>query len=224
MGEFISHASWMNDIPDDAPVTTLSIPGTHNSCCVDGLLGLAKTQNLDLSDQLNAGIRFFDIRLAHYHDNLCVHHDVVCTERSYTDVLTTFSTFLRRYPSETILIAVKDEDCLDSALGKLAPSRVFRAWLFGLISFSHVIFLFRSDVVPPKTVHGQAAARRAAAERAQGRPASAVSAAMSCCAVPAVPSVERGTVGTSTGLGGVGGGMGLPGQNVSRSGTTPSTR
>lgn len=124
MDDFVYHTSWMQDISDDVPVTTLSIPGTHNSCCVDGLLGLAKTQNLDLADQLNAGIRFFDIRLAHYHDNLCVHHDVICTEKSYSDVLTACSHFLSQYPSETILMSVKDEDRFDSTLGRLAPSRV----------------------------------------------------------------------------------------------------
>ncbi|MGQ0779411.1 MAG: phosphatidylinositol-specific phospholipase C [Pseudonocardiales bacterium] len=124
MGEFVFHTSWMQDIPDDTPVTTLSIPGTHNSCVVDGPLGLAKTQNLDLVEQLNAGIRFFDIRLAHYHDNLCVHHDVVCTEKSYTDVLAICSHFLNQHPSETILMSVKDEDPFDGILGKIAPSRI----------------------------------------------------------------------------------------------------
>lgn len=57
MEEFIPHNSWMRDIPDDTPVATLNIPGTHDSCSTDGPFGFAKTQNLDLADQLNAGIR-----------------------------------------------------------------------------------------------------------------------------------------------------------------------
>lgn len=126
MDEFISHTSWMRDIPDGAPVMTLSIPGTHNSCCIDGPLGLAKAQDLDLPDQLNAGIRFLDIRLAHYHDNLFVHHDVVHMGKSYADVLTICSDFLRRHPSETILMSVEYESRFDSALGKFAPSQLFR--------------------------------------------------------------------------------------------------
>ncbi len=125
MDEFISHTSWMRYIPDDASVMTLSIPGTHNSCCVHGLLGLGKTQELDLPDQLNAGIRFLDIRFTHYQDNLCVHHDVVCTERSYVDILTTCFDFLKRYPTETILMSVDDESRFDDALGKFAPSQFF---------------------------------------------------------------------------------------------------
>jgi phosphatidylinositol-specific phospholipase C-like protein len=123
MDELIPHTSWMRGIPDDAPLATLNIPGTHNSCSVDGPLGFAKTQDRDLSDQLNAGIRFFDIRLAHYQDNLCVHHDVVCMQRSYGDVLTILSDFLGQYPSETIVPSISNEDRFDSALGKFAPSQ-----------------------------------------------------------------------------------------------------
>ena len=124
MNEFITYSSWMRYIPDDASVMTLSIPGTHNSCCVHGLLGLGKTQELDLPDQLNAGIRFLDIRFTHYQDNLCVHHDVVCTEKSYVDILTICFNFLRQYPSETILMSVDDESRFDDALGKFAPSQI----------------------------------------------------------------------------------------------------
>jgi 1-phosphatidylinositol phosphodiesterase len=124
MDEILSHSSWMRDIPDDTALTMLSIPGTHNSASVDGPLGLAKTQNRGLADQLAAGIRFFDIRLAHSQDKLCVHHDVVCMEKSYAEVLTTCSDFLSEQPSETILLSVSNEDRMDSALGKFAPSRV----------------------------------------------------------------------------------------------------
>ncbi|MGH4012577.1 MAG: phosphatidylinositol-specific phospholipase C [Pseudonocardiaceae bacterium] len=122
MGELISHTCWMRDIPDEAPVTMLSIPGTHNSCSVYGPLGFAKTQDLDLSDQLNAGIRFLDIRLAHYQNNVFVHHDVVHMGKNYADVLAICSNFLKKYPSEAILMSVKNEGRFDSILGRFAPS------------------------------------------------------------------------------------------------------
>lgn len=125
MEEFIAHSSWMRDIPDHARVTALSIPGTHDTCSVDGLLGFGKTQNLDLADQLNAGIRFLDIRLSHYRDNLYVHHDVVHMGKSYADVLDICSNFLSEHPSESILMSVKDEERFDSTLGRFAPSEVF---------------------------------------------------------------------------------------------------
>lgn len=121
----VSYSAWMRDIADAAPVTSLSIPGTHNSCSIGGILGFTKTQDVDLPDQLNAGVRFLDIRLSHYLDNLFVHHDVVHMGKCYADVLAVCSTFLERHPSETILMSIKDEGRCDSALGRFAPSRVF---------------------------------------------------------------------------------------------------
>lgn len=114
----------MRDIPDDTPVTALSIPGTHDSGCIGGPLGVAQTQNLDLVHQLDAGIRFLDIRLAQYQDDLVVHHDVVCMGKTYTEVLDICAGFLKEHPSETILMSVKDEDRVDSGLGRFAPSEI----------------------------------------------------------------------------------------------------
>lgn len=124
MDEILPHTSWMHRIPDDAALTMLSIPGTHDSASIDGPVGLAKTQDRGLADQLVAGIRFFDIRFAHAQDKLCVHHGVVCMEKSYAEVLAVCADFLSEQPSETILLAVSNEDRTDSALGKFAPSRV----------------------------------------------------------------------------------------------------
>lgn len=144
MGEFISHSSWMHGIPDNARVTKLSIPGTHDSCSVNGLLGFGKTQNLDLADQLNAGIRFVDIRLALYRDDLFVHHDVVHMGKCYADVLQICSSFLKQQPSEAIFMSVKNESRFDSPLGKFAPSSVFGKprgdrtnWVVRADSFEH---------------------------------------------------------------------------------------
>lgn len=137
MGEFISHTSWMRGVPDDTPVTALSIPGTHNSGCVDGPAGFAQTQDLDISDQLDAGIRFLDIRLAHYQNDLFVHHDVVCMDRSYADVLAICSSFLEEFASETILMSVKDESRVDSSLGRFAPSEVLGKLSMGDVPGGH---------------------------------------------------------------------------------------
>jgi 1-phosphatidylinositol phosphodiesterase len=122
--EIISNTSWMGDIPDDVLVTALSIPGTHDSGCIEGPIGIAKTQNVDISEQLNAGIRFLDIRLAHYQDNLFVHHDVIYMGKSYKDVLRICADFLAQHPTETILMSVREEDRADSSLGDFAPSEV----------------------------------------------------------------------------------------------------
>ncbi|MFZ0118959.1 MAG: phosphatidylinositol-specific phospholipase C, partial [Pseudonocardiaceae bacterium] len=125
--KLIPRPCWMQDVPDDTPVTALSIPGTHDAGCTSSVLGLGQTQSLGINDQLDVGIRFLDIRLAHYQDNLFVHHDVVYTDNSYADVLATCSKFLQKNPSETILMSIMEESRLDSWLGALAPSEVLGA-------------------------------------------------------------------------------------------------
>ena len=122
--DFIPYTSWMRDISDSIPLTELSIPGTHNSGSIDGPFGFAQTQDLDLPDQLNAGIRFLDIRLAHYQNNIFVHHDIVHMKKSYADVLDICSDFLRHHPAEVIFMSVKDESRIDSVLGMFAPSEI----------------------------------------------------------------------------------------------------
>lgn len=126
MDEFIPRTSWLRDLPDDTLVTALSIPGTHNSGCIGGLFGFTQTQNLELSDQLDAGIRFLDIRLTRCQGNLCVHHNAMCMDKKYTDILAICSNFLKKHPSETILMSVKDEGRLDCRPGRSTPSRILQ--------------------------------------------------------------------------------------------------
>ncbi len=56
------YKSWMSYIKDDAKITKVAMPGSHNS----GTLGMnkfARCQNGSLYEQYAYGVRFFDIRL-----------------------------------------------------------------------------------------------------------------------------------------------------------------
>ena len=60
-----ANENWMTGLPDTVKVCRVSIPGTHDS----GTAGVrfpmkhyACTQTMDLSEQWDAGIRFFDLR------------------------------------------------------------------------------------------------------------------------------------------------------------------
>ena len=54
--------NWMSYISDDAKITRLAMPGSHNSGTM-GMCKLAKCQNGSLYSQFNHGVRAFDIRL-----------------------------------------------------------------------------------------------------------------------------------------------------------------
>ena len=54
----------MSFIPNGTPlINEINIPGTHDSAMYFTTLGtLAKTQDMDIKQQLEMGIRYFDIR------------------------------------------------------------------------------------------------------------------------------------------------------------------
>ena len=103
-------ALWMKDIPDAAKISSLSIPGSHDSGALHSIADLAgKCQDLSISEQLNAGVRFFDVRLQQYNDQLRVVHGIVDQKLNFSSLLKDFSSFLNKYPSEGLIVSIKKE-------------------------------------------------------------------------------------------------------------------
>ncbi|KAF7555798.1 hypothetical protein G7Z17_g1892 [Cylindrodendrum hubeiense] len=103
------HPTWMGDIPDEVPITSLSIPGTHDTMTYTiGSEGL-QCQNWNLSMQLDAGLRYFDIRARLRDDELQIYHGNGYTGYSFTNVLVGMFEFLDANPSETIIMRLKQE-------------------------------------------------------------------------------------------------------------------
>lgn len=109
-----SKAVWMRYLDDDLKLNQLSLPGTHDSMAhKSNLLGLdvTRTQTMDLWSQLTSGIRALDIRL-YYEPNsqeFSIHHGPVHVGYDLDDVLTTVQNFLNQYPSETVVMRLKQE-------------------------------------------------------------------------------------------------------------------
>uniref|UniRef100_A0A8H7KEK3 Phosphatidylinositol-specific phospholipase C X domain-containing protein n=1 Tax=Bionectria ochroleuca TaxID=29856 RepID=A0A8H7KEK3_BIOOC len=104
------HPRWMTAIPDDVNLTSLSIPGTHDTMTY----GMPENEHLqcqiwNLTTQLNAGLRYFDIRARLQDDELKIYHSSGFTGFSYTDVLVAMFDFLDRNPGETIIMRFKEE-------------------------------------------------------------------------------------------------------------------
>ena len=85
-------SDWMADLDDDRALTSLAIPGTHDSGALYSIADVAgKCQSLSVSEQLRAGVRFFDIRLQLRGDKLAVVH-------SFVDQMTDFAVVLDDIP------------------------------------------------------------------------------------------------------------------------------
>ena len=107
-GEIVRSCSWMSELPDELYITDLSIPGTHDagaahtSTCNSS----AQCQQLSIHDQLNAGIRYFDLRIGP--DQRIVHGATNCQfngDGLYLDrVMNWIREFLRDNPGEVVIL------------------------------------------------------------------------------------------------------------------------
>ena len=120
---------WMADIPDDALLSSVNIPATHDTGTagvVEDLvasLSFTSCQNLYYDEQLNVGARSFDIRGNATKDNASAADVKIihggdtwqCQEKDGSDltlqsIFNTSLAFLEKHPSETIILTIKPDD------------------------------------------------------------------------------------------------------------------
>ncbi|XP_063786208.1 1-phosphatidylinositol phosphodiesterase-like [Pseudophryne corroboree] len=104
----VTWPNWMSFLPDDIPLSSLAIPGTHDTMAFYGG-NLAECQSWNLRNQFHAGVRFLDIRCRHYQNQLPIFHGVSYQKTDFLQVLRDTVRFLTEYPSETVLMRVKEE-------------------------------------------------------------------------------------------------------------------
>ena len=100
---------WMAFVADTTPLRSISIPGTHDSGALHGGLA-AQTQALSIKDQLEAGIRFLDIRTRRTKDSLAIHHGMVYQKQMFGDVMEAVSGFLKSHPTEAIVMHIRADE------------------------------------------------------------------------------------------------------------------
>ncbi|OUB42632.1 phosphatidylinositol-specific phospholipase C [Bacillus thuringiensis] len=107
------NATWMSELEDSKKISELSIPGTHGSMALHGASifdeNLTRNQTMNLSQQLNSGIRYVDMRVKRVKDSFAMHHGIVYQKAMFEDVLKDTIQFLREHPKETILMRLKED-------------------------------------------------------------------------------------------------------------------
>ncbi|CAM1503097.1 Fc.00g078730.m01.CDS01 [Cosmosporella sp. VM-42] len=104
-----SHPTWMASIPDDVYLSSLSIPGTHDTMTYNIESEKLHCQNWNISTQLEAGMRYFDIRSRLRGNRLHIYHASGYTGFSFEEVLLYMFEFLDKNPSEAIIMRLKQE-------------------------------------------------------------------------------------------------------------------
>ncbi len=120
---FTGHAAdWMARLADTTRVCRLLIPGTHDAATGDGfipadtLLGrkAAQTQDKNIAEQWQAGIRAFDLRPAvrtgaDGKESLHLYHGEFATTRSFDSVMRQIADSVAAHPTEFAIILMRHE-------------------------------------------------------------------------------------------------------------------
>lgn len=126
---------WMANVPDDALLSTVNIPGTHDTGTKYGFgddhalsesWSATRCQNLFFEEQLQVGVRSFDIRCnamktaaqkASASDVSIIHGSAAfyCTDKdglimTLKEILDVSIAFLKQHSKETVVLMVKPDD------------------------------------------------------------------------------------------------------------------
>lgn len=116
-------ANWMEYLPDDVYLSEITLPGTHDSCTRNVTLGYAmRCQDTTITEQLNDGYRYLDLRLDIDDKDSSklklVHNFVNCHESGsifsdylyFDGVCADIYSFLQQHPDETVIVNLKVEN------------------------------------------------------------------------------------------------------------------
>lgn len=114
-------SNWMGYINGATKLTEITIPGSHDSGAKNAGIAStwAQTQSLNISSQLNAGVRFLDMRLEYdgaVDGNIKVVHssiDLMADDGGYLTLKACINdvyNFLNNHPTETVIMCMKEDD------------------------------------------------------------------------------------------------------------------
>ncbi len=112
--------AWMSRLEDNAYLHQVSIPGTHDAATGNGTTmdSFARTQELSLVGQFEAGIRAFDLRPSVSDGILKIYHGIVETKVTFDEALSAICEQLDNYPTEFAVVVMRHEDDHESASDK----------------------------------------------------------------------------------------------------------
>lgn len=119
--------NWMENIPDETKLSSMSIPGTHDSCTQNvDMRYIFQCQDASIATQLKYGYRYLDMRLVlekrSGQETLVLKHNIARCKISdspfartltLADVLKDVYAFLGEHPSETVILCMKAENSKD---------------------------------------------------------------------------------------------------------------
>lgn len=116
----INGSNWQSAVDGSLPITAINMPGTHDSAARYLYFSTrARTQSLSVLQQLYAGVRYLDVRLALSGNSILAMHGVLNCKKELglfaqnltaKDIVSDCKKFLEQNPGETILFLLKQEE------------------------------------------------------------------------------------------------------------------
>lgn len=164
------YSAWMAELPENAFVSTLSIPGSHDTVTGEGFTtssaaSRSQTQDRTVQEQMEMGVRAFDIRPGVDGDHLHCYHGIDKTNRTLSEVFDMMTSFLDANPTEFFIIhlfpgnnadgnAIKDKMDALLASEKYAPYMAeFRPNLLVRDMRGKIVFVRRWDFADWNSSH-----------------------------------------------------------------------
>ncbi|KAK3984853.1 hypothetical protein QBC44DRAFT_336277 [Cladorrhinum sp. PSN332] len=162
-------SSWMSQLDPSIPLSSLSIPGTHNSPTCYVALPSVRCQAVSVTDQLLNGVRFLDVRVncpngttspSSKRPDLALVHSAFPISLSgpkyLSSLLQEIYDFLDTYPSETVLMSIKREGTgrgTDQLLSKILANHYLDAWRWHTSSSIPTLGSARGKIVLVRRFH-----------------------------------------------------------------------
>lgn len=112
-----SRKDWMKDVQNTLTLAEITIPGTHDAGADrhSAQVGWPEWhyvvgQDFHFINQMRLGVRWFDIRLEYDDGNLNLHHAKYDLKKQFHDILDWSIGYLNKWPSEVIILMVKQEN------------------------------------------------------------------------------------------------------------------
>jgi hypothetical protein len=96
------YSDWMSNVKDETLVNEIIMPGSHDAGSYK-MVWLGETQQFNIADQLEMGVRYFDIRVNKIDDKYVIFHSII-NGVDFLPILETVKGFIVNNPTETLLL------------------------------------------------------------------------------------------------------------------------
>lgn len=98
----IDNSAWMANIKDDVLVNEIVMPGSHDAGSYK-MVWLGETQQFTIDEQLQMGVRYFDIRVNKKEDKYVIFHSII-NGVEFLPILESIKSFIINNPTEVLLL------------------------------------------------------------------------------------------------------------------------